>query len=1313
MDDGKEFIRESEYYEQHLTNTTELGEILMTFAAQSLPMSPRKEERNQEIHVIPSSFMYIRNVWNVLPWYVHMFLCTFALLAWWFSFIFIYTLLSTRSAIQQIITIGLLLVCSILVHLLLILLLVLFSPTSAFGYSVWSRVNLTRPPSHLRALVEPFIWVALIISTFALSNSFILSVAIGGITGIAIVLLGDGVQVYIHVARTKLSEEEQPLSLKYIVMTISVGCILRECHQLVWSFLADDRPSLVAWHYLLSILVAVSLIVASELLLLYGPTREAGIILQSRVLSARSNWMSHPLRSFIELSFCFSISILFYDYFNRVLISLQFGTLACTVFILTGEFCFYPGTTMQAAPDNHHWMKFLPLLCLLIFMLYHVGFILALHDRLLLPVLNAAALVAIVLSCFHQNSWMRKQLSSRCSKSMLLSQLWQTCIELIAHCLFSAFLPQNTTIPLAILTNVLFDMGMFIAEYWGMKLWDAVVYWQYAVSYRISITSERQHDNTNHSFNWGTTAPLPFDTFLTSRIDEKQVYKIPVSVFVNASTTYICLISVLCVLCNLLSEEMHILPLLGYSCALACTTGFLIGSIVDGTYFMSVRRLIFTILKEQIELYPLQTFVEVATWLGVCIGTYATSHFLSFALILATISFLVVSACGRYVSSRIIHKQEGRDKFSAACALLFFVVFMTYATGVCLFNIYCHFHRIEVAFCLATLSGVVFVASSELCLLWEPTRAAGYILQTRVTQAPSNWRHEPLRSFLELFIWISVTYGSFALYQDLIMALQLGTFSGIVVTLAGEIFRNQRQSLFPENHETIEHLHNQRPKVLPLLLLFAYIGAGTFTWIFEHLRRIEVMVGLATIAGIIFLCFADILVMWTPTRWAGLILQDRFLQAATNWQEYPVRSFVELGCFLGVIYGSHAIYGDLTVAVQCGTLSGMCVALIGDQLKSHRRIPPQEKQHRILPLPIIVLLSFVGIVAFNTIYTHLRSIEVAFVLATTSSVAFVVLGDMFVIWRPTRYVGLIVQERILNAKNNFVSYRLRSYGEILAATLVLYVSYVWSHDLLIAMQFGTFTGIALCVINDTISNYLSAHKKRMLTLASGKSDSQENANLLSMPYEVLFEIGRFLTPEELLVARATCHKVNNLLRAESARFWLHAHLRRQGKRFGLHPSRLLPHRSLIYEACKALVPNFWAPWEPATLLTAQIARNRALKWVFLNADWIRHQNMPPLLTDTSTLELYPQDQGFEVFRHLPDKDVLGIIVIRGIDLPSNIVRIDVPVRLYSKIQADPFSFVVSETLYEVEACSNVHLVYIVFLCMTVICAGHAVGQFIM
>ncbi|KAG7399246.1 hypothetical protein PHYBOEH_009285 [Phytophthora boehmeriae] len=658
-----------------------------------------------------------------------------------------------------------------------------------------------------------------------------------------------------------------------------------------------------------------------------------------------------------------------------------------------------------------------------------------------------------------------------------------------------------------------------------------------------------------------------------------------------------------------------------------------------------------------------------------------------------------------------------RVQLTATCALLFCLFLFTYASMVSLVSIYHYFDSIEAAFCLASFAGVFFLAASEMFLLWGPTREVGILLQRRVTNAKENWRLEPLRSFLELFTWFAVICGSFAMYDDLVLALQLGTFSGIAVTLSGEYFRKNRAKLIPWSvgllgdskivaapmspiglpHSNAEGAERARP--LPVMLLFAYIGSGTFQWIFENMRSLEVTVLLATIAGIAFLCFADMLVLFKPTRWAGVILQDRFINVKFNWREYPVRSFVEFGCFLGVIYGSHAIYHDLIVAVQVGTLSGMLVTLGGEQVRSCARALPlndevklEVEKTQILPLPVMSLLGLVGAVAFNIIYTHLRRIEVAFVLATTSGVIFALVGDMFVIWKPTRKVGVILQERLLYFKSNFSSHKRRSWMEVASLCGGWYLSYVflWPRDLLIAVQFGTFVGIVACVCGELTMEYVAKTERQLMAGISARLalDSQKDSALLNLPYEVLFEVAHFLSAEDLLVARASCHKVDNMLKAESARFWLHASLRRKFRDHSLHRERSRAHnisyrmgnhaRSLVYEAITLVLPKIVGSRDPAHVLTSSNEFNRGLKFT-------------------------SGDVAFNVFRHMPNKGSLGIIVSRSEDF--TIERVEVPTGIYDMIQQDPFSFVAAETLSTLEVFSNWHLAVVAFTTMTIIFIG--------
>jgi hypothetical protein len=67
------------------------------------------------------------------------------------------------------------------------------------------------------------------------------------------------------------------------------------------------------------------------------------------------------------------------------------------------------------------------------------------------------------------------------------------------------------------------------------------------------------------------------------------------------------------------------------------------------------------------------------------------------------------------------------------------------------------------------------------------------------------------------------------------------------------------------------------------------------------------------------------------------------------------------------------------------------------------------------------------------------------------------------------------------------------------------------------------------------------------------------------------------------------------------------------------------------------------------------------------------------------------------------QSTLGLGVTR--DETYVIVRLDVPVSVYSKIQTDPFSFVAAETLSMLEVFSNWHLAVVAFVAISLIFIG--------
>ncbi|TDH65198.1 hypothetical protein CCR75_009609 [Bremia lactucae] len=1093
------------------------------------------------------------------------------------------------------------------------------------------------PREKRRLFLEVCMWMASVLSLYTASHSGWIAIGAGAIAAAVLACISDFLAAFLHLLETKLDFQQTRgiggmLWLKVALSYGSVGYIVsdtgQKLHDFVFGLEATQQQvqsvDQLVFNYLLISLVGASLVIASELLLLCAPTRRAGIILQNRIVEARKNWEQHLLRSLIEVSGTCGATILYYSTTKDMLLSLQVGTCCGVLLILSSELDASVGrsrfirlSSPHAAVEMpaDHWVKLIPVAVMMLYFMYQIFAAIVRGGNVLLIYLAAMmcfiAVAAISLTGLALSGKKTSLVDMACIERRLAARICVGLITIIAPKVSGG------------LSGVVFScvLSLFCIAF-SRDCWDNIESSEEAtvanviplcpvqpVLSTISAASKANASLSDVTQSWPVRA-LSFVKERHSAFYKRIKWAFVGTIIVSALDICSTLFAVIC-------QDKVSLSLSQYSAinvGISASVGYLTSPAPYELHPAELLKIGLKQFKNKWVLFPLHMFVETLVFIGVFLGTCAASSTVFSSITLATLSGIVVSIGGHWLCSRLhlTIATQMRMQLTATCALLFCVLMIAYASMVSLLSIYQYFDSIEAAFCLASLAGIVFLAASELFLLWEPTREVGLLLQRRVTNASENWQLEPLRSFLELFTWFAIICGSFAMYNDLVLALQLGTFCGIAVTLSGEYFRKNRFKLIPwgkcflADDEVIaaptssiesatgSAVARNRARPLPVMLFFAYIGSGTFHWIFENMRSLEVTVLLATIAGISFLCFADMLVIFKPTRWAGVILQDRFINVKQNWHEYPVRSFVEIGCFLGVIYGSYAIYHDLVVAVQVGTLSGMLVTLGGEQLRICARASPlnEEKDEvektQILPLPVMSLLGLFGAVAFNMIYTHLRSIEVAFVFATTSGVIFALVGDMFVIWKPTRKVGMILQERVLFARSNFATHTSRSWLEVASLCSGWYMSYefLWPRDLLIAIQFGTTTGIVI---------------------------PQKGSLFLKLPYEVKVEVAHFLSAEDLLVARATCHKINNLLKAESARFWLHASLRRTKQDSQAHKISYRMGervRSLVYEAITLVIPKIVGAREPAQVLTSCTEVNRALKWVYLNADWIRKQNLP-------------------------------------------------------------------------------------------------------
>ncbi|GMF09839.1 unnamed protein product [Phytophthora lilii] len=829
--------------------------------------------------------------------------------------------------------------------------------------------------------------MASVLSLYTASHSGWVAVMGGAAAALVLALVSDLLAAYLHLLEMRLDPQQMSgiggmLWLKVALSYGCVGYIISDTGRTLHGYVFGQEEAeeteqqfrsveQLVFNYLLITLVGASLIIASELLLLCAPTRRAGIVLQGRIVDARKNWELHSVRSLVEVTGTFGATTLYYSTSKDMLLSLQLGTFCGALLILSSELLasasrprFVSPPSPQAAVEmpSDHWVKVIPVVVMMLYFFFQVY-------AAIIRAANVPSSSLALMLCFICVAAITLTVLALSGRKLSLVELGRVGSRLAAKiCVGSiTLIAPKVSHGLA---GVFFSCGLsaFCIAF-SRECWDDIEVNEGGGLREIACSvpnSSRTADICSPSLTDASCIKSTTQSWSTRALSFVQVryphfYKRVKWTF--AGIMVVSTLDMCSTFIAVINQDKLALSLSQYSAinvVVSASVGYLTS---PAPYELHPTVLLDTGVKQfknKWLVFPLHMFVETLVFAGVFVGTFAASSTVFSSLTLAALSGIVVSVGGHWVCSclHLTVATHMRVQLTTTCALLFCLFLITYVSMVSLLSIYHYFDSIEAAFCLASLAGIFFLAASELFLMWEPTREVGLLLQRRVTNARENWQLEPLRSFLELFTWFAVICGSFAMYDDLVLALQLGTFSGIAVTLSGEYFRKNRSKLIPWGKGFLSEAdvisaptspiaaacrnigEPNRARPLPVMLLFAYIGSGTFQWIFENMRSLEVTVLLATIAGIAFLCFADMLVLFKPTRWAGVILQDRFINVKQNWCEYPVRSFVEFGCFMGVIYGSYAIYQDLIVAVQVGTLSGMLVTLGGEQVRSCARALP-------------------------------------------------------------------------------------------------------------------------------------------------------------------------------------------------------------------------------------------------------------------------------------------------------------------------------------------------------------------------------------
>ena len=168
---------------------------------------------------------------------------------------------------------------------------------------------------------------------------------------------------------------------------------------------------------------------------------------------------------------------------------------------------------------------------------------------------------------------------------------------------------------------------------------------------------------------------------------------------------------------------------------------------------------------------------------------------------------------------------------------LFFVLLLAYVGAGTFMWTFEHMCCIKLALLLSTQACITLLTIANVLILCTPTIMAGYILQHHFIEYKINWAVHLVHSFIEVGVCLGVTYGSHALYQSMVVAVQLGTVSGMLVTLTGEGIQRMYQRLVSPKLQD----ENNNKKLVPIpimVVLVPIFGAMAFDLIFTYLRSI-------------------------------------------------------------------------------------------------------------------------------------------------------------------------------------------------------------------------------------------------------------------------------------------------------------------------------------------------------------------------------------------------------------------------------------------------------------------------------------------
>ncbi|CAI5728949.1 unnamed protein product [Peronospora destructor] len=227
----------------------------------------------------------------------------------------------------------------------------------------------------------------------------------------------------------------------------------------------------------------------------------------------------------------------------------------------------------------------------------------------------------------------------------------------------------------------------------------------------------------------------------------------------------------------------------------------------------------------------------------------------------------------------------------------------------------------------------------------------------------------------------------------------------------------------------------------------------------------------------------------SPIRMAPLIaasLVRRFTDARFNWATKTLQSFLEVICWISVMYATYSLDGDVLFALEVGTFVGAVMSVcdevvlhfvrglarvirnqpgggdllqrLGFDVPKNGKAPTDGQE---ITLIKNLVFGYLGVVAVRSLWENLHDVKFFALLTACTGVAFVIMAEFFSLWLPTRRVGLTLQLRLTKVEQNWQEHGFRSLFELLCWTLSTTYLYYSSEEFWWAFQVGTLVAVGV------------------------------------------------------------------------------------------------------------------------------------------------------------------------------------------------------------------------------------------------------------